>query len=184
MRYTAFSRRGVISVSVYSLIIVVLAAPMAQAAPIGADDLRQRVQVKVDELAKAIDQQVEVRRQVQRADSALAIYEEAAAGGNGVDAMDPNLKNNRYQVKSVQIERDIMLDNTGAENPRYKSLAKRTEEMEKALHRQIEAAKAEAAKGLLEARREAATAKARLEAANGRVEEIKRELVELAAGRR
>ena len=182
MRFSALFRRGFISTSIYSLVIAALASAIAQAAPAGQNDLRQRVQAKVDELTKAIDDQLEGRRQLDRAESALTIYEEAVAGGSGVDSMDPNLKNNRYQVKSVQIERDIMLDSGGVENPRYKSLAKRTEEMEKALNRQIEAAKATAAKGLLEARREAAAAKARLEAANGRVDVIKRELVELAAG--
>ena len=55
-------------------------------------------------------------------------------------AMAPWLKNDQYQLRQGEIQRDLMIDQYGRENPRYKALARQLAEMREAYERNLAAA--------------------------------------------
>jgi len=191
MRLFALPRRHFVFASILSLSITALLNPFVQAQtragdapatqPAAKPTPRDQITAKVETLTRQIATQLEARRQVDRADSALAIYKEAAAGGKAIQTCDPILKQNQDNIGQIEIECEVALQTGGSENARYKSLAKRLEMMKQANARQIESAKTKIAQSLEEAKFEAAAAHTRLEIATAQLEAAKRELIDLIA---
>lgn len=177
-------RRLVVGLMVGMGVVLMVSLAMAQSGPgdKAKDTKHERVAAKVEELATRIGDWVEAKREVERADSALVLYEDAAAGGKALGSIVPNLANDKHQLEMIEVERDIMLDGGGTQNPRYLAMAKRVDQMKSAYAKQLEVGKAKVAGHLDELRLEATAAKTRLDEAGKRVETVKRELVELASG--
>jgi len=191
MRSCAMRRRSVFA-SIVLLSVLGLTIPIAlgQTRPGGgaatgpADSqagLRERLVERVAELSKRIEERLELQRLAGRADDELARQEEAARGGESLNAISPWLTNNQYQLRQAEIQRDLMLDQYGKENPRYKAAARRAAEMREAYERQLAAAQSKAAAGIENARAEAAATQKKLQDAAKREEAAKRELIESAA---
>ena len=184
MHSHALGGRGFIASVLGMGVVLMVSLAMAQSGPgdKAKDTKRERVAAKVEELARRIGDWVEAKRQVERADSALELYEDAAAGGKALQLIVPNLANDKHQLEMIEVEPDIMLDGGGRQNPRYLAMAKRVDQMKSTYAKQVEVGKAKVAERLNELRLEAAAARGRLEEASKRVESVKRELVELASG--
>jgi hypothetical protein len=150
----------------------------AAASPAG---LRERLAGRVDELSKRIEERLDLQRQAERADAALARLEDAASGGRGVDTIASGLANDQYQLRHVEIERDLMADQYGSQHPRYKAIVQRVAAMREAYDRRLKGAQGKAASELDAARTDAATARKKLEIAVSNVEAAKRELIDAAA---
>ena len=71
----------------------------------------------------------------------------------------PHLANDKYQLGLIEVERDVMLDGGGGQNPRYLAMAKRVDQMKAAYAKQVEVGKAKVAERLNELRLEAAAAR-------------------------
>lgn len=187
MRLHALGGRGFVIASVICMgVMLMVSLAVAQSRPAdaagGKDTKRERVAAKVEELVTRIGDWVEAKRQVERADSALTLYEDAAAGGKALVSIVPNLANDKYQLDMIEVEREVMLDGGGTQNPRYLAMVKRVDRMKSAYAKQLELGKARVAQQLNELRLEAAVARGRLDEAGKRVETVKRELIELAGG--
>jgi hypothetical protein len=144
--------------------------------------LRERVVKGVAKLSKRIEERLELERLAERADDELARQEEAALGGESLNATTPWLKNNQYQLRQVEIQRDLMLDRYGREHPRYKAVAQQAAKMREVYERQLAAAQSNAVRGLESARAEEAAARKKLDEAVKAEEAAKRELIDSAAG--
>jgi len=179
---------SVVLLSVLGLVIPIALAQtrpggstaMGPAAPQAA--LRQRMAERVAELSKRIEERLELQRLAGRANDELARQEEAAREGKSLDVMNPNFKNDQYQLGQMEIQRDLMLAQYGSENPRYKTVTKQLAKMREAYQRNLSAAQAKAATGIDSLRTEAAAAQARLNDAVKREEAAKQELIDAAAG--
>jgi len=185
-------RRRFLVASIVLLSVLGLAIPIAvaqtrpggstatgPAAPQAA--LRQRLAERVAVLSKRIEERLESQRLAGRANDELARQEEAARGGESLTAMSPGLKNDQYQLRQGEIQRDLMIEQYGRENPRYKALARQLAEMREAYERNLAAAQSKAAAGLDNARTEAAATRRKLDDAVKREEAAKQELIESAA---
>jgi hypothetical protein len=190
MRSSAMRRRFLVA-SIVLLNVLGLTIPisLAQTRP-GATatgpaasqaGLRDGLAERVAELSKRIEDRLELQRLAGRADDELTRQEEAARGGESLNAISPWLKNNQYQLRQVEIQRDLMVDQYGKENPRYKAAARRAAEMREAYERQLAAAQSKAAAGLENIRAEAAATRKKLEDAAKREEAAKQALIESAA---
>jgi hypothetical protein len=185
-------RRRSLVPSIVLLSVVGLSIPiaLAQTRPGGATmpgpatsqaGLRERLAERVAELSKRIEDRLELQRLAGRANDELARQEEAARGGESLTAMTPWLKNNQYQLRQVEIQCDLMLEQYGQEHPRYKAMAKQLATMREAYNRQLAAAQSKAATGLESARAEFAAAQKKLDEAVKAEEAAKQDLIESAA---
>jgi hypothetical protein len=150
----------------------------AVASPAG---LRERLAGRIEELSKRIEERLELQRQAERADAALARLERVATGGPGVDAIAPGLVNDQYQLRQLEIQRDLLADQYGSQHPRYKAIVQRVAAMQEAYDRRLKGAQGKAASELDAARTDAATTQKKLEIAVSNVEAAKRELIDSAA---
>jgi hypothetical protein len=188
MQSTALRRRSVIT-SVVLILGLMLPIALAQTRPGSAATgpaarpagLRELLAGRIDELSKRIEERLELQRQAQRADAALARQEDAASGGRALIGVAPTLANNKYQLQQLEIERDLMADQYGSQHPRYQAIVRRDAEMREAYDRQLKAAQAKAAADLDAARADAMTARKKLEIAVSNVESTKRELIDAAS---
>lgn len=192
MRSCAMRRRSlvpsIVLLSVLGLSIpIALAQTRAGGAPTPTNPatsragLRERLAEQVEELAKRIEERLELQRVAGRANDELARQEEAARGGESLTTTAPWLKNNQYQLWQMVIQRDLMVDQYGREHPRYQAVVQQVAKMRDAYDRQLATAQSKAAAGLENARAEAAAARKKLEDALKAEEAAKRELIDSAA---
>src|SRR4029078_5499052 len=91
-----------------------------------------------------------------------------------IQNMDPTLFNQKYALTQMEEELPLMLDQFGADNPRYKSLLKRVENKRKLYQQQYDEAKAKAKVAVLEEMQQMAESeKGKLEGLTKRVENLK-----------
>jgi hypothetical protein len=185
-------RRRSLVPSIVLLSVVGLSIPiaLAQTRPGGATmpgpatsqaGLRERLAERVAELSKRIEDRLELQRLAGRANDELARQEEAARGGESLATVAPWLKNNQYQLRQGEIQRDLMADQYGLEHPRYKAVAQQVAKMREAYDRQLAAAQSKAAAGMENLRAEAGAARKKLDDAVKAEEAAKRELIDSAA---
>ena len=191
MRSCAMRGRSLVP-SIVLLSVVGLSIPiaLAQMRPGGATmpgpatsqaGLRERLAERVAELAKRIEERLELQRLTGRPSDELARQEEAARGGESLTTMAPWLKNNQYQLRQMEIQRDLMVDQYGREHPRYQAVAQQVAKMREAYDRQLATAQSKAAAGLENLRAEAGAARNKLDDAVRAEEAAKRELIESAS---
>jgi hypothetical protein len=192
MRSCAMRRRfHVASIVLLSVLGLAIPIAFAQTRPGGTTatspaasqaGLRERLAERIAELSKRIEERLELQRLAGRANDELARQEEAARGGKSLDVINPSFRNDQYQLRQMEIQRDLMLDHYGSENPRYKAVTTQLAKMREAYQRNLAAAQAKAAAAIDSARTEAAAAQAKLNDAVKREEAAKRELIDSAAG--
>jgi hypothetical protein len=190
MRSPALRRRSIVtSILLFSVLGLTLPIARAQTRPGSAPATtpatapagpRERLAARIEELAKRIEERLEFQRQAERADAALALQEEAASGGRALFTMAPTLANNQYQLRQLEIRRDLMVDQYGSQHPRYKAIVHQFETMREAYNRQLEAARSKAAAELDAARADAAAVRKKLEIAVSNETAAKRELIDSA----
>jgi hypothetical protein len=185
MRSLALSRRFVISlVLLLGVLGLLIPIARAQTRPEGAPSdpktaLRERISAKVEQLIRQTEERIELQRLMDRANSAVGVQAAAVNGGKGLAAIAQELSSEEYQLKQIEVERDLTGEQSGMQNPRYKVLAKRAAIMKEVYDREVEAAHIKAVARLESARNEAAAIQTKLNAAANRVEATKQELLDL-----
>src|SRR5712671_5487860 len=97
MRSPALRRRSIItSILLTGVLGLTIPIALAQSRPGSASatgpaappaGLREQLARRIDELSKRIEERLELQRQAERADAALARLEDAASGGRAVDTI-------------------------------------------------------------------------------------------------
>jgi hypothetical protein len=137
-----------------------------------------KLEQKVEELIKRVEERAEARAVVWRAEAEVARIESAVEGGGG----EP-IARDEYQLQQMELERDMMKEQKGSENPMYKAYAERVRRMQENYAQKFARWKEQVTAALASARRELEAARGRLEAASGKVEGVKREVLEWGKGR-
>jgi capsular exopolysaccharide synthesis family protein len=147
-----------------------------------------RLGTKDVELSKLVQEQVEAQLILGKAQGTLKAVTEAIQQGQDPPGLDvviqhiaPFLTNDQYQLRQAEIQRDLMADQYGPENAKYKQVAKQCELMRAAYEAQLAEAKANAKVQILEGyQQEAAAADAKLKGLTTRVDNLKQDMGELS----
>jgi tyrosine-protein kinase Etk/Wzc len=146
-----------------------------------------RMGMKDMELSKLVQEWIESQLMYEKALSFFKATSSAVQNGQDPPGLDrfiqmnyPFLTNDKYQLKSYQIERDVALDSGGAENSRYKALAKRCDMMEADYNKQMAEARAKGQIAILEElQQDMNGSKSKMEGLQAKVENLKAEIGDL-----
>ena len=147
-----------------------------------------RLGTKDVELSKLVQEQVEAQLMLGKAQGTLKAVMDAIQQGQDPPGMDiaiqhnaPFLANDEYQLRQIEIQRDLMADQYGPENSKFKQIARQAELMRTAYESKLAEAKANAKVQILEGyQQEAAAADAKLKSLTTRVDNLKQDMGELS----
>jgi uncharacterized protein involved in exopolysaccharide biosynthesis len=147
-----------------------------------------RIGVKDMELSKLLAEQVEAQLFASKAFSVYEATAEALREGRSVPGLreaviksSPFLSQDAQQLHQTEQERDLALSQQGADDAKYKTLAKRADLMRAAYEKALDEARKRASAELLEERQqEAAAARLKLESLSKRVDLLKQDLGDLS----
>jgi succinoglycan biosynthesis transport protein ExoP len=147
-----------------------------------------RLGTKDVELTKLVQEQVEAQLMSGKAQGTLKAVTEAIQQGQDPPGMDvliqhiaPFLMNDQYNLRQMEIRRDLLADQYGPENAKYKAAVKECELMRSAYEAQLAETKANAKVQILEGyQQEAAAAEAKLKSLTTRVDNLKQDMGELS----
>jgi tyrosine-protein kinase Etk/Wzc len=153
-----------------------------------ASGVGSRLGTKDVELGKLVQEQVEAQLMFGKAQGTLKAVADAIQQGQDPPGLDvliqriaPFLMNDQYQLRQLEIQRDLMADQYGPENAKYKAISKQAELMRAAYDTQLAETKANAKVQILEGyQQEAAAAKAKLDGLTERVNNLKQDMGELS----
>jgi uncharacterized protein involved in exopolysaccharide biosynthesis len=150
--------------------------------------LGTRLGVKDMELSRLVQENIEAQLQLGKAQGTLKALAEATQQGQyppQVDElmarMEPSLSQERSQLQQVETERDLLVEQNGADSARLKALTQRAEKMRAQYDKRFEESRTKARASILEqAEQEAKAAEAHQHALATRVENLKQDMGDLS----
>jgi capsular exopolysaccharide synthesis family protein len=147
-----------------------------------------RIGIKEMELSKLVGEQVEAQLMAGKAKASYDATDAAVRQGQDppltdvyVQKLAPFLANDEYQLQQAELERDLVAETRGTENPNYKALASRCERMRANYQQKYDQARAKAKVIILEEMAQQYQAEAgKLESLSKRVDNLKQDLGELS----
>ncbi|MDB5319525.1 MAG: hypothetical protein JWN40_1156 [Phycisphaerales bacterium] len=147
-----------------------------------------RLGTKDLELSALVKEQIEAQLMLGRAQGTLKAVADAIQQGQDPPGLDvvvqraaPFLAQDQYTLRQLEIQRDLMADQYGPENAKYKALTRQAELLRAAYDTQLAEAKANGKVQILEGyQQEAVSAKAKLDGLNERVNNLKQDMGELS----
>ena len=98
-----------------------------------------------------------------------------------MNRIDPFLQQERSQLQQVEIERDSLAEQNGADSAKLKAMTQRAQKMRALYEKRVEETRAKARTAILEqAQQDAKLAETRLHALTDRVDNVKQDLGELS----
>jgi hypothetical protein len=147
-----------------------------------------RLGVKEMELSRIVQEHVKAQLQLGKAQGAYKTLAESIQQGQfppQVDELmtriDPFLLQERSQIQQVEIERDLLAEQNGADSAKLKAVTQRAEKMRAIYEKRFEETRTKARVAILEqAQQEAKAAEAKEHALGMRVDNLKQDLGELS----
>ena len=163
--------------SALGITVLGLTAAIVHADP--PPELRKKVEAKLAELIKRLEEQLEIKRQAEITTARVNLLKDAVGAGRGLPKFDQGLARQEWNLHQVELERDLMAEQYGANNPRFKAIAERAKTMRLKYEDGVEEARLHADVALIDARKEDDSARKRLDGATKAVETAKQELLAL-----
>ena len=144
--------------------------------------------IKEMELSRLVQEQVDAQLAFGKASGHLKTIADSLQEGKspeGTDEMmlrmDPTLQQDANQLQQMEIERELLADQNGADNAKLKTATQRVEKMRANYEKRVEETRIKARNAILEhAQQEAASAEAKLKALTNRVDNLKQDMGELS----